>query len=336
MYDVLVLKSAGVGEDLPTEIQLAPLGEYRDAQGRPFRVTEEEIAAIMENAAKKQNDAVIDYEHQTLSGKEAPAAGWVKRYVDRGKDGLWGIVEWTEKAKTYLKNKEYRYLSPVLLSTRKDADGFWRPSVFHSAGLTNTPQIDGMVPIVNRFEPQNKKEEPQMKKLLELLGLKPEATEDQAVEALAVLKNKAENPEVKEVLPKDVVEALGLEEGAGASEAKGAILALKQPGNVVTPEQFSALKRELDERKRDELVTHALKEGKITADQKTWAEEYAMKDPRGFEVFVNKAPKVVPMDGLPAGGERKKDGVDEIQALVNKMLGLDKETFEKHNKAGGE
>ena len=59
---------------------------------------------------------VVDYEHQTLSDREAPAAGWIKK-IDglaiKAKDGLWAIAEWTEKARQYIQNKEYRYFSPV-------------------------------------------------------------------------------------------------------------------------------------------------------------------------------------------------------------------------------
>ncbi len=100
MPDILVLKSLSVGEEAPAEIQIAPLGEYKDGFGRPFRLTEEDIAVIIQNSVKKVNDGVVDYEHQTLKGSEAPAAGWVKQLVNRGKDGLWGAVEWTAKARS--------------------------------------------------------------------------------------------------------------------------------------------------------------------------------------------------------------------------------------------
>lgn len=341
MYDVLVLKSVGVegeGHHTHQEIQLAPLGEFRDTQGRPFRLAAEDVAAMMESAAQKVNNAVIDYEHQTLTGKEAPAAGWVRRLVDRGADGLWGVVEWTQRAKTYLANREYRYLSPVLLAQKKDADGFWRPTVFHSAALTNTPQIDGMVPIVNKLElPNEKGEEEMLEKLIKALKLAEGATEEDVLKAVEALLAKCAEAETaalanKGTVPKEITEVLGLREGANVSEAKATILALKQPGNVVSMTEFQGLKKKLAEKDRDELVALAMKDGKITAAQKEWAEAYALADPEGFRVFVNKAPQVVPMDGAPKGGDRK-DGADETQALVNKALGIDEETWKKHNKA---
>lgn len=336
MKRFLILKTMQVDET-PAEIQLSPLGEFKDSEGRPFRVTEEDVKAIIANAAGKVNDAVIDYEHQTLAGSEAPAAGWVKEYINKGKGGLWGVVEWTGRAQEYLRNKEYRYLSPVLLSKKKDADGFWRPSIFHSAGLTNTPQIDGMVPIVNKLELTNEKgEEEMLEKLIKAFKLAEGATEEDVLKAVEALLAKGAETEAaaltnKGAVPKEITEVLGLQEGASASEAKATILAMKQPGSVVSVEEFRKLKEDLAKRNRDELVAHAMKEGKITAAQKEWAEAYALGDPDGFRIFVNKAPKVVPVDALPGGGARKGEDADEIQKLVNKNLGVSDEAFKKHN-----
>lgn len=315
-FEFLLLKSLDMKE-APAEIQIAPLGEFEDAYGRKFRITQEDVQNILANAGAKTNELVIDYEHQTLSGSEAPAAAWVKKLIDKTKEGIWAVVDWTERAKQYLQNKEYRYLSPVLLARTKDADGYYHPEMLHSAALTNTPQIDGMVPIVNRncgkcaINPHGRdtahrvpteNKEVEMEKLLELLGLKPEATEDEAVLALTALKAKAEkSPEVKEIVPKGIVESLGLKEGASLSEITGTILALKQPGNVVSLQEFQELKKKLAIRDRDDLVALAMKDGKIDGAQKEWAEGYALKDPEGFKVFVAKAPVVVPMDKLPGG-----------------------------------
>lgn len=54
-------------------------------------------------------------------------------------------VEWTEKAKSFLPNKEYRYLSPVVLVRNSDE----KVTQLHSVALTNTSAISGMKPIIN-------------------------------------------------------------------------------------------------------------------------------------------------------------------------------------------
>lgn len=58
-------------------------------------------------------------------------------------DGIYGDVDWTDRAADYLKNREYRYLSPVIQIQRKTR----RAVELHSAALTNTPVIDAISPI---------------------------------------------------------------------------------------------------------------------------------------------------------------------------------------------
>lgn len=322
----------------PGEIQICPIGEFTDSDGRRFLVTEDSVQAIIANSNAKKTQPVVDYEHQTLYGNEAPAAGWIKQLINKGKDGLWAIIEWTQKAQKYLENKEYRYLSPVLLAGKKNKDGLYLPERLHSAALTNTPQIDGMAPLINRNcgkcnnNPFGKEEE-MLKKILELLGLKPESTETEAEAAITVLKNKAaasatEADGLKSDLKK-VRETLGLKEAASLSEVAGTILALKQPANVVSVQEFADLKKELALRKRDELVALAMKEGKITAAQKDWAVDYAFRDAEGFKIFVAKSPIVVPMGDLPPGAKKEGDALDDTVLLVAKMMGNKPEDVKK-------
>lgn len=80
----------------------------------------------------------MDYEHQTLLNVQAPASGWITE-LRKGADAIIGKVQWTQKAKEYLKNREYRYLSPTIM-VRKDR----RVSAVSSVALTNSPAIDGM------------------------------------------------------------------------------------------------------------------------------------------------------------------------------------------------
>ena len=91
-------------------------------------------------------DLVIDYEHQSLQGERAPAAGWIKDLEARD-DGLWARVDWTQQARDYLEKKEYRYFSPVL---RLDPETR-RPIALMHVGLTNVPAIKHLPPLVARW-----------------------------------------------------------------------------------------------------------------------------------------------------------------------------------------
>lgn len=322
---ILVCKEIGAGE-VPTEIQAIPYGYHETPKG-PFLCDEESAALVIEEFNRQANDMVADYEHQTLYGGEAPAAGWIKELFSKGIEGIWAKIEWNERAKEYIKNKEYKYVSPVFLKRLSDN----RVVKLVNIALTNQPNIDGMVPIVNKAIEflTNKREEKKMKNALALLGLPENATEEQVVQCI----NKLKVPVVI-VANKTVLDTLGLKEGATESEVVATIMAMKQGSDkyVELANKVTTLEKSLKEKDAEEMVNSALKDGKITADQKDWAAKYAATDPEGFKLFIAKAPQVVPMGSLSKGGDSKdKGGLDEAQLEVNKLLGIADDTFKKHN-----
>lgn len=141
-----VTLASDMAGQVPEWIQLLPFGLVKSVKG-DFNVDGESLAEIIGYFEARGNDVVIDYEHQTLDGGQAPAAGWVKELQDRGPNGLWARVDWTERAREYLANKEYRYLSPVVLVRRADN----KAVAIHSVALTNAPAMSGVRPIVNNI-----------------------------------------------------------------------------------------------------------------------------------------------------------------------------------------
>jgi len=129
---------------------------------------------------------------------------------------------------------------------------------------------------------------------------------------------------------KEALDALGLPDGVSKSELVATIHALKQRPDYSI--EIAALKEKLAARERDEMVSAALKAGKITPAQKEWADAYALRDPEGFRLFVAKAPTVVPVGEL---GTLKQNGdseaLSEVQLEINKMLGISEETFTKYS-----
>lgn len=319
--------SSDLNGQVPEWVQVFPLGLVRSTAG-DFTVDAESVSSIIAEFKKQGNDMVIDYEHQTQKGIEAPAGGWVKELEDRGQDGLWARIEWTEKARGYIKNKEYRYFSPVVLVRKSDSKAITLLSI----GLTNLPAMSGMRPIVNKFGNEFKEDDGMefIKELSTVLGLDTGLTEQQVIDAVKVLKEAKIPPVHKEVL-----DLLDLKEDASLDIIKGKVISLKNPAGYVKAEEFKALSDRLAMRDRDELVTLALNAGKISPAQKGWAEEYALKDPTGFKAFVEAAPQVVPLQQIASAAAQVNRGPvpDDVQLSVNKMLGIDDETFKKY---GGE
>lgn len=132
--------------ECPDKIKILPVGKINSEKG-DFIVDEESYSAMKTEMQRRGIDIVIDYEHQTLQDVQAPASGWVKELIYTP-EAIVAKVEWTPKAKEYLKNKEYRYLSPVVLTRKSDS----KAVVLHSLALTNTPAINGMFAIVRNWE----------------------------------------------------------------------------------------------------------------------------------------------------------------------------------------
>jgi len=84
--------------------------------------------------------------------------------------------------------------------------------------------------------------------------------------------------------------------------------------------------------KQEDLIQKALKEGKTSPEElEAWGRELAEKSPNQFEKIVLSRPagSVIPVEGLKPAKE-KKDELDEVQMAINKMLGIDEETWKKY------
>ncbi len=343
MKGIVVCSGEAVNVDgIPEEVKLLPLGHVHSQKG-DFLVDDESVELIQKQFKNRKVDLVIDYEHQTLKDVQAPAGGWIED-IYKGKDAVIAKVRWTDRAKEYLKNLEYRYLSPVVITRKSDR----RAIELHSAALTNTPAIDGMFALVNSmdmddFEEDKEDMQMDMKKLAALLGLPESATQEDVEKALAAAKAAMEANKTNEGKPGEgsgdtvpvansvILSMLGLDGEAKTEDVAAAIMTLKA-GHP--DEDIRALKQELEQRAAQELVQTALKAGKITAAQKEWAQSYALSDKEGFQRFAEKAPVVVPVGKLDTPDTKKEPGGKAAGADVKilRNCGLTEEDTKKFYK----
>lgn len=273
-------------------VKLLPLGLVHSTKG-DFLVDNESFQAIRCKFAERQLQIPIDYEHQTLKDMQAPAAGWIKDIVLRS-DGIYGAVDWTERATEYLKNKEYRYLSPVVLTQGKER----RVVALHSAALTNTPAIDAMTPVACSEKPGEGED-----------GADQGETDGsgKSMEALAELLQLDPNTATME----DIYQAVAaLLEGQEALKLKA-----------------DAYQFEVTMMKADSAVEEALKSGKVMPFQRDWAFQSAMKDLDGFTSWFKVAPQVVPM------GEACPERLPQIprhRSRAHELMGLSAEDIAKY------
>ncbi|MGC4410642.1 hypothetical protein D4A92_19575 [Rhizobium rosettiformans] len=121
-------------------VQLVTLGSMKTVDGRGPYVVDDAKAVISRSFQNISTDKLpIDYEHAidklAPQGLPAPAAGWISQMEARA-DGIWGLVEWTPKAAQQVKDKEFRFLSPVLFHTKD-----FKVLAIARASLTNNPNL---------------------------------------------------------------------------------------------------------------------------------------------------------------------------------------------------
>lgn len=221
----------------------------RDGRG-PFIL--ENIEHMREVIARTKDrlrttELMVDYDHQILAlpkGGTAKAAGWVKEMEARP-DGIWARVEWTEAARTAIKAREYRYLSPLF-----SGDAKHRVFALRNLSLVNTPALDLEAVAARAIQ------ETDMNKIAEALGLDASASE---AAILAAINGQAAIVTV-------ALSAAGLEAGATSQDLQTSLTALAAKAEdrdaVVTALSVAG------DVSRDELVAAVTRtggEGEITA-----------------------------------------------------------------------
>ena len=129
---------------------------------------------------------LVDREHFSLDlGKQSDAMAWAKA-IREDADGLWTQWEFTPPGKEAWENKVLVSRSPVMTLEHLGGKRF-RPIALESVAMTNTPHFDLSVIAARAADGQTQQGDNTMKKLLAMLGLAEDATEDQACEAAQAL-----------------------------------------------------------------------------------------------------------------------------------------------------
>jgi len=315
-------------------VQLLPDGEFRAKDGRPFDaphwLLNQDVAdRLISKVSARANDLHFDYEHQTLNseanGKEAPAAGWFRELEYVPGEGLFALEpDWTPKAKTYIDNKEYRYVSAVFAYDKETGEV---TDLYHAA-LTNDPGLDGMKSLaaMKHFTPSSQQPEssgiqPQqedspmneaMKLLLTTLGIK---FEDKDLDDKAACKKLADKAN-------EAIAALTAKAQA-SDELTTEVTALKQqqvdpakyvPIEVATElrEQIAALKSGGDEAAITALIDTARSEGRLLASEQEWAKQLAEK--HGVDALKSN------LESRPSVAALTRDNKDEASGKNGKTV----------------
>jgi phage I-like protein len=139
------------------------------ANGNKVVITHADLGTVVRNFLAKSNGEInVDYDHASempnLIGQPRPSAGRVlalmgpEPYLDSRRiqrEILWGSYEPTEMARTMIRKREYRYISPVLQRERVNkATGLDQGVTITTIALTNTPVLEEMPEIFASEEGQ--------------------------------------------------------------------------------------------------------------------------------------------------------------------------------------
>jgi len=310
-------------------LKFGPNGYTKGGERGEFEFSEEDADNVVAEFSIRGRDLVVDYEHQTLSGDKAPAAGWISS-LEKSAQGLVAKVKyWTDAAKELLSSGEYRYFSPVLCFSRSGRS----VSAIHSVALTNHPAMHLAPALVaddkeaavdpseaSRHRPEsgldknNSGETEQMNEIMLKLGLLPLADAGEGERRGAVLR------EIDSLLAlKSGLEGLLKLHDCASLEQ----LAARFAGMVPAAEK-EALKKALAERDADAAVAKAFADGKLAERSRAWALSFASRDLAAFKDWSEAAPRIVPDNqGLEAAEPLALDPAIQSQELgVFKTLGL--------------
>ena len=138
-----------------TLVMITPIGEFTGStvDGKPIKeIVDEESVKTM---AQQTEEVLLDRDHASMrtNDRDSSAAGWIsgfKAVVNLGDmSGLYAIVKWTSEGIRLVKDRIYRFLSPVF---ELDANG--RAIRLVNVGLTNRPALK-MMPILNNESNDN-------------------------------------------------------------------------------------------------------------------------------------------------------------------------------------
>lgn len=128
--------------EISDSLHVVPTGKWMHPVYGEMEITPADIAELVKNFKDKVrlNLPITAGHDNGMSGGELPAIGWFKEVYDRGVNGLWAFVEWTDQGKQLLQEGAFKYLSAEFCEEYQDPE---TQEVYHNVlmggALTNKP-----------------------------------------------------------------------------------------------------------------------------------------------------------------------------------------------------
>lgn len=309
-------------------VQLFPDGSFDARDGRPgslkgcaakaWQLDAAIAAALIARANQRETPLCIDYEHHTLTAKDAGhkavAAGWIEALAYVPGRGLFARVAWTDAAREHIRADEYRYISPLF--TFDPETGAVLSLI--NAALTNNPALDGMAAVAAaQYVAASQTHQPQpedcmdelLKRLRFLLNLPVAATAEEVTALLDKLKGQVAPEGEAAATSVDLLAILAGKDAAIADLTAKA--AAPDPAKFAPAEAVAALTAEntvlraklaaAETQNGTAALTAAIKaavaDGRVHKILEGWLTDLAAKSPDAARDYLAKA---APMAALTA------------------------------------
>ncbi len=170
---------------LPDRIELFPLGRFQTDHAEPIvgEVQNAEALIATSLARAPANELPIDFDHglDGLGQKSGKAAGWITGLEVEG-ERIMATVSWTKAGQEALREKHYRFISPVWNQTKSG-----HVTQILRAGLTNDPALPVLKHVASKTTEEEEGMNPLLQKLAKALGLGDDATEETVMASVCAL-----------------------------------------------------------------------------------------------------------------------------------------------------
>lgn len=242
-----------MGFELAKEIKVAVVGKWKGHHAGPFEISQTDLEQMIENFKNSGLSIPIDYEHESLENKKAPAIGWVDELYIKN-NALFALPKWNDEARELIKNKQYKYISPVFMFNSVDrVSGKGIGTTLQSIALTNTPFLTELGEISCKENQFNKG--------------------DKMSQNAKVANSDGQTNELQEKLAE--------------LEVQNAELVKENEELKTKVAELEAKISELEGENAEELVENSIKQGLVANSQKPWALNYAKSNRAGFKEYLN-------------------------------------------------
>lgn len=143
-----LILSEQLKDEAPKELLILKFGRTSTVKGE-YLLDEDSAKRVLETYLSRGLDLYFDYNHLSMDPEDeeqGKAAGWFK--LELREDGIWAVdITWTDKARALIEAKEYRYISPVIIT---DQEG--RVIRLINVALCNMPATDNLSPLISLEE----------------------------------------------------------------------------------------------------------------------------------------------------------------------------------------